>query len=253
MRSEDLGPVAPVFEADEPVARIPGQLRQPAHQLRSLAVVLVIRGGCAEDRRRRVFLQVCDSGRIGSTRKQDERAHFGMPARQLHGIVHAAGSAARSDAALVDAGLSDEPCEGRIKIARPFVIQLPLHFGRTGIETRSAAFAEATVINRERADTCSAELLRDRLPGRARRVAHVHQQDRWTWSSGGKVGRLQARTVGRNDVHVAPNGGGCGSSRRRENHEEHQRCHAQILRLRPAFCWGDRDPSLETLCDVPQP
>ena len=62
MRTEDLGAVAPVLEADEPVARIARDLREPAHQLRSLAVELVVRGGGAEDRYPRVFLEVFHSG-----------------------------------------------------------------------------------------------------------------------------------------------------------------------------------------------
>src|SRR6266542_4482116 len=137
-----------------------------------------------------------------------------MPAGELHRIVHAAGPATCSDAALIHAGLSDEPREGRIKIARPFVIQVPLHFGRIRIETRAAAFTEATVINRQGADAGGAELLRDRLPGRTRRDAHVHQQYGRTWSYASEVSRLQCDAVRSEDVHVAPCGRGCRSRQR---------------------------------------
>ena len=181
-----------------------------------------------------------------------------MPAGQLHGIVHAAGPAACADPALVDARLSDEPHEGRIKIAGPFFVQLPLHVWLTGIETRSAAFAEASVINRQCADACGAELLRDRLPGGTRRDAHVHQQHRRTWSCGSEVGRLQACAVGRDDVHVAPDRRGCSSSRnssssgRKKDQQEHQRFHAQILRLSAASRWADVIRHLRYSATCPQ-
>lgn len=65
-----------------------------------------------------------------------------MAAGEFHRISHAAGPAACADAGVIDTGLSDEPRERRIQVARPCLIQLPLHVRVVELESRSAAFAE---------------------------------------------------------------------------------------------------------------
>lgn len=62
MKTEDLGPVAAIFEADEPVAWIARELREPAHQLRRLTVELIISSGRTEDRQPLIFIEVFHSG-----------------------------------------------------------------------------------------------------------------------------------------------------------------------------------------------
>src|SRR5262245_61596689 len=126
-----------------------------------------------------------------------------MTAGQLHRVVRAARSAARADAALVHAGLRDEPRERGIEIAGPLLVQLSLHLRWARLEARTAALAEAAIVDRQRADAGGAELPGDRLPRRARRNAHVHQDYGRTGPVGREVGRLQAGAVRRGDVDVA--------------------------------------------------
>src|SRR5438067_4603232 len=98
-----------------------------------------------------------------------------MTAGQFDCIVYAATATAGANAGLVNAGLREQPREGSVEITGPLRRYLLLDLGSRVLGTRSAAFAEAAIVNGQRADPGGTESLRDRLPRFAIRVAHVQQ------------------------------------------------------------------------------
>jgi hypothetical protein len=138
---------------------------------------------------------------IRIAREQHERFDLGMPSRGLDGVLHAATGATDTDGVALHSGLGLQVVEGGIDVARPFFgLHLRGLLGWEFVETFSAAFSVAAIIEGKHVDAGDRELLGKTVPNFTLAVALMQKQNAGARLGSGEECRLQPGAVGGGEV-----------------------------------------------------
>src|SRR5215469_18691813 len=202
MWAENLCPMPALLKSGKLRPRIPRKLAKRPHHLDGRRIVFIIRGCCGENRPLRMLRDEIYSGDISRARQQDQRLDLGMPLGQLDHVVDAATAAAGGNPLVVYSGLSDEELVSRVKITRPFLVQLVHLLRRRTFKPRPTALSKPPVVDGESVDSLLAQSDCDGLPRLPGCVAHVQQQYSRAWFIRGKQRGPQLDSIGRRNVDV---------------------------------------------------